>query len=144
MIDSIANADSIPVLERLIQFAGGRHRLLVHNIANLSTPQFRPVDVSVADFQRHMGEAIDERRDRHGNRGGELRVEDSAQLKFHETAMTLRPEPIGDNLLFHDENDRDLERLMQGLTENFMAFRVASEMIRSRFNLIETAIRGRL
>ena len=144
MIESVTNAGSIPALERMIQFSGRRHRLLVHNIANLSTPRFRPVDVSVEDFQNHMGEAIDKRRERHGDNGGALRVEDSRQLKFHENAMTLRPEPIGGNLLFHDENDRDLERLMQGLTENFMAFRFASEMIRSRFDLIDTAIRGRL
>lgn len=144
MTDPVANAGSIPVLERLIQFSGGRHRLLVHNIANLSTPRFRPVDVSVEEFQNHMGKAIDARRKNHGANGGELQVSGSKQIQFHKTAMTLNPEPIGDNLLFHDENDRDLERLMQGLTENFMMFRFASEMIRSRFDLIDTAIRGRI
>ena len=46
MIDGVTNADSIPVLERMMQFAGARHRLLVHDIANLDTPDFRPVVVS--------------------------------------------------------------------------------------------------
>ena len=58
--------------------------------------------------------------------------------------MTLRPSPTGDNLLFHDQNDRDVERIMQDLVENFMAFRTAAQFLRSRFDLISSAIRERI
>ena len=56
----------------------------------------------------------------------------------------IEGEPIGANLLFHDGNDRDLERTMQDLVENFMSFRLATELLRSRFELINTAIRERI
>ena len=144
MIDGVTNADSLPVLERLVQFAGQRHRVIVNNIANLDTPYFRPSDVSVEDFQARLGAAIDERRDRHGSRGGALEPESSRGVEFRPNRMILNPEPIGDNILFHDQNDRDAERITQSLVENFMTFRMAAELLRNRYDLINTAIRERV
>jgi flagellar basal-body rod protein FlgB len=142
MIDGITNADALPVLEQLMRFAGERHRLITHNIANLSTPDFRPVDLSVDAFQETLQEAVDERRERAGSVGGELRMGDDGGANG--TASALQARPAGYNLLFHDGNDRDLERTMQDLVENFMVFRTAAQFLRSRFDLINTAIRERL
>ena len=144
MIDGVTNADAIPVLSRMMQFAGGRHKLIVNNIANFDTPNFRPMDVSVDDFRAHLGEAIDERRDRFGNRGGDLALDDTQDFEVHDDRLELKPRPKGDNLLFHDHNDRDRERIMQDLAENFMAFRTAAELMRSRFEILNTAIRERM
>ncbi len=137
MIDGITNADAMPVLEQLMRFSGERHRLIVHNIANLSTPGFRPLDLSLEGFRATLQEAVDDRRDRFGPGGGPLRgpVGDPT---------TLETGPIAANLLFHDQNDRNLERTMQDLVENFMAFRTAAQFMRSRFELINTAIRERI
>lgn len=144
MIDGVTNGDSIPILERMVQFAGQRHRLIVNNIANFSTPGYRAVDVSVEAFQAQLGDAIDARRARHGATGGELNLRDSRTVRFTSTGIELNPEPIGRNILFHDRNDRDLERTMQDLAENFMTFRLAAELLRSRMALINTAIRERV
>ena len=144
MIDGVTNADAIPVLERLLQFAGARHRLLVHNIANLDTPGFRPADVSVKEFQNALGEAIDVRRENRRPLGGPLPAIDSPGVRTIGDRLVLNPEPQGANILFHDRSDRDLERIMQGLAENFMTFRLASDLLRSRFALIDTAIRERI
>jgi flagellar basal-body rod protein FlgB len=127
VIDDVLNAEAIPVLERLAQFSGHRHRLIVNNIANFDTPGYRPVDMSVSDFQKQLTEAVDERRA--GRKPATFEID---------------PEPKADNILFHDGNDRDLERTMQDLVENFLTFRVASELMRSRFDLINTAIRERI
>ena len=144
MIDGVTNADAIPVLERMVQFAGQRHRLIVNNVANLSTPGYRPVDVSVGAFQNQLGEAIDARRARFGAAGGRLDVADSRQVRFQVGRVSLHPQPAGANILFHDGNDRNVERIMQDLAENFMTFRTAAELLRSRFDLINTAIRERI
>ncbi len=114
MIDGVTNSEGLSVLERLVQFSGQRHRLIVNNIANFDTPGYRPLDVSVQDFRTQLGEAIDERRVS-AHRGGSLEIEDSAQIEFRAGSMTLHPTPIGDNILFHDGNDRDLDRTMQDL-----------------------------
>jgi flagellar basal-body rod protein FlgB len=144
MIAGLTNAGAIPVLEKMMHFAGQRHRILTHNIANLSTPDFRPVDVDVDAFRTKLGVAVDRRRESNGNQGGELTMESTQQIEIENGRMTLNPQPVGDNILFHDGNDRDLERTMQGLVENFMAFRAASQFIRREFDTLHTAIRERL
>ena len=142
MIVGVHSSGAIPVLERVIQFAGQRHRLIVHNIANLDTPGYRPVDVSVGAFQEQLAEVIDRRRA--DGSSGALALADSTQIEYRPTGMELHPEPIGANILFHDGNDRDLERTMQDLAENFMTFRMAAELLRGQFDTINTAIRERL
>ena len=143
MIDGVTNTEGLSVLERLVQFAGQRHRLIVNNIANLDTPGYRPVDVSVQDFRAQLREAIDENR-ASGRRGGPLNIKDSAQIEFSAGSLTLHPTPIGDNILFHDGNDRDLERTMQDLVENFLTFRMATELMRSRYDILRSAIAERV
>jgi flagellar basal-body rod protein FlgB len=144
MIDGVTNAGAIPVLERLVQFAGRRHRLIVHNVANLDTPEFRPADVSVENFQAQLGRAIDGRRAEHSNRGGPLDLASTRQVTVSEGGLDLNPAPLGENILFHDGNDRNPERIMQSLVENFITFRAAADLLTSRFNLINTAISERL
>jgi flagellar basal-body rod protein FlgB len=144
MIDGVTNAGAIPVLERLVQFAGRRHRLIVHNVANLNTPDFRPADVSVENFQAQLGRAIDGRRAEHPNRGGRLDLASTRQVTVSEGGLDLNPAPLGENILYHDGNDRNPERIMQSLVENFITFRAAADLLTSRFNLINTAISERL
>jgi flagellar basal-body rod protein FlgB len=144
MIDSLTNAGSIPALEKLMQFSGQRHRILSHNIANLSTPDFRPVDVSPGEFQKSLAEAIDERRAVGRGVSGDLRVQDSPQVTFQHGRIMLHPEPTGDNAHFHDGSERDLDRSMQALVENFMAFRTAVQFMRKQFESLHIAIRERM
>ncbi len=143
MIQGLTNAGAIPVLERVMQFAGQRHEILSHNIANISTPNFRPVDVSVEGFQEALGEAIDRRRSQHGS-GGKLVLPENEHVATQGERLVLNPVPMNENLLFHDGNDRNIERIMQGLVENFMTFRAASQFIRRDFETLKTAMRERM
>lgn len=141
LIDGVTNADAIPVLERLMQFAGARHRLIVNNIANLDTPGFQPKDVDVDAFQKQLADAIDAKREK--KIPGIFFPNDSDEVKFTDDGVALNPKPAGENILFHDGNDRDLERTMQDMVENFTVFRTAAQLLRNRFELINTAIRER-
>jgi flagellar basal-body rod protein FlgB len=127
VIDGVLNSEAIPVLERLAQFAGTRHRMIVNNIANFDTPGYRPTDLSVSDFRKQLAEMVEARRA--GIPPAEIEQEAA---------------PIGANILFHDGNDRDLERTMQDLVENFFTFRLANELMRNRINLINSAIAERI
>jgi flagellar basal-body rod protein FlgB len=150
MIDGLTNAGAIPALERLMEFAARRHEVLADNIANLSTPDYRARDVSVRDFQDQLGAAIDRRRAENGGTSGELRLADSQQVRFSHDAggrlgrMVLEPDLAGEGGLFHDGGERDLERAMQGLVENFMAFRTAAQFMRKQFETLQVAIRERM
>jgi len=134
------------VLERTIQFASQRHRLILHNIANISTPNFRPSDVDPKAFTDALADAVHRRRATHpGLRTAQpIRPKDTAEIKYADSSMTLKPTPKGEGLLLHDGSDGDLEGLMSDLAENTLAHRGATELLRARYSLLQTAIRERI
>jgi len=144
-IDQVTNAGAIPALEAGVQFAARRQALIAHNIANFSTPNFTPTDVSIGGFQEQLGEAIDRRRAQFGGHRGELKLRSSREVAQDETGrIRLTPRDAGRNVLFHDRNNRDLERTMQDLVENVASFRVATDLLKSRVDLLRVAIQERL
>lgn len=145
MIKSIATAGAMPALELTMRFAGARQRVIAHNIANIDTPGFQPKDVDPRDFQRMLGDAVDARRARSGGASGSLDWEETRQIK-RAPGGSLRLEPLADtgNVLFHDRNNRDLERTMQDLVENAGVYRVAADLLRSRMQIIQAAISERV
>jgi flagellar basal-body rod protein FlgB len=147
LIDELSNSGAIPALEMTLRFAGARQRLLAHNVANLSTPDFRPVDVSPEGFQKMLREAVEKRSERTGVEGGELPWRPTREIRRAEpgsgTEIELRPATPSKNILFHDRNNRDMERTMQDLAENMGVYRVASDLLRTRFDLLRSAIAER-
>ena len=144
MIDGMFTYGAMPALERMVQFTGERHRVLTNNIANLSTPFFEPTDLDVEGFQASLRDAIDKRREGPTPVHGQLKMRDTLELEFHDRHIEAHATPTRDNLMFHDRNNRDLERIMADLAENTMAHNAAIEMLRNQFSLLQTAIRERL
>lgn len=140
MLGEMLNEGAVPVLEASMRFAAQRQRLLAHNIANLSTPDFRPMDVSPAEFQRALARALDDRRGSDGAlelNSRQIRTEAGGGLR-------LTPASPSGNILFHDRNNRDLERMMADLAENTAAFRLASDLLRSRMEMTRSALAQRV
>jgi flagellar basal-body rod protein FlgB len=153
MFERLSTGSNFAALERAMQFGAARHQIIANNIANWETPGFRPQDVSVEDFQRQLSEALLEQQARATDGltdegaeavDGGLALSGSAQISIGSNGLELTPEPLGEGLLFHDGNDRNVERILQSLTENLMAFRFAATMMRKQFQSIDTAIRERL
>lgn len=140
---TVLNSGGIDVLERVVQFTVQRQRLVANNIANLTTPGFRPTDIDPKSFQQALADAVNRRRGSHHGRWQQLRPRDTRHVAFGRNGISVKPRPVEHNIMFHDGNDRDLERTMQDLVENVMVHRQAVELLRSRFALIEKAIRGR-
>ena len=145
-ISDLATADSLPALEATLRYAGRRQRFIANNIANIDTPNFVPTDAPPEDFQKALGEAIDRRRARFGGTRGELefRSNNTIQPSRGPARFELKPKSSSDNILFHDRNNRDVERMMQDLSENFSAFQIASTLLRSRADLLNSAIAERI
>jgi flagellar basal-body rod protein FlgB len=144
MIDGLTNSDAMPALERLMQFAARRQDLIANNIANITTPNFQPTDVSVSGFQEQLREAVDIRRAGSFGPAADLKLQDSEEVEFGRDGLTLNPTPLSENILFHDNNDRSVESPMQDMVENLLAFRTASQLHKSRIDLLNTAIRERI
>lgn len=146
LIDHVTDAGALPSLAATIQFAAGRQSLIAGNIANLSTPGYRHRDVSPAEFRRVLGEAIEARR-ASGRSDGALTISGSRRIAAGaDGSIGLRPETgqSRPGVLAQDHNNRDLERLMQDLTENLGAYRVATELMRAVGGTLRVAISERV
>ncbi len=147
LIDQLTNADALPTLGAMAKFSARRQALLQHNIANISTPNFKHKSVSVEGFQDSLKDAIRVRRSRFGGHRGDLDIKDTREVQWGRRdggragRLTLRPTTPSGNILFHDRNNRDLERMMQDLAENVAAFRVATELMKSTMEQLGSAIR---
>lgn len=144
-IDDLVNSGALPTLDLSMRFAAQRQQIIAHNVANLETPDFRPMDVSVGGFRKALAGAVEARR-----RSG---VSDSAPLPWRDTAdikrladggLTLLPKTASPGVLFHDRNNRDLEKTMQDMVENVGAFRIASDFYRTRMDILRMAISQRV
>lgn len=144
-IDGLVNSGSIPVVEATAQFAARRQTLIAHNIANISTPNFQQQDVDLHGFQEILGAAVADRRTRKGLARFKFDLKGNREVdvqvgQVQQNRLTLTPRSTSDNILFHDRNNRDLERLMQDLAENTATFRAATDIFKSRLDLLNQAI----
>lgn len=139
MIEGMLDSGSLPVLERLVQFTSARHTLLANDIANVSTPYYKPRDLSVKQFQAELRRAIAQRREQ----GGQLKLRDTRQLTFSAGGMKARPTATNDGILFHDQNNRDVDRLMQSVAENTLTHMAALRLISQELSMLQMAIRER-
>jgi flagellar basal-body rod protein FlgB len=140
LIQDLENAGSLPVLGQMLQFGAQRQKLLAHNIANMETPDFRPVDVSIKDFQNNLAKAVDQRREQTGGMQGDLSVDDSREVTQSQGTLSLHPRTPSGNILYHDRNNRDLERMMQDLAENSLNYKATVDLMRRENDLLRAAI----
>lgn len=144
-LSGLLNSGAIPVLEATLRFAGQRQQIINHNIANLETPNFRPLDVSPAGFQRALESAIRRRREAGGGMSGPLPLEDTRELKFgRDGTLEVTPSTASGHILFHDRSNGDEIRLMQANAENATVYRVAGELLRTRYQQLRDAIAERV
>lgn len=109
MIDSA----SMRSLERFLDFASQRHKVLASNVANIDTPGYRTRDV---DFRAAVQS---------------LAVGGPGANRAHEV-VGLMERPDGNNV--------SLDRESMALAENQLKFRLGVQLLRSEFHKLTTAI----
>lgn len=145
MIADLANAGASPVLEQMMRFTAQRQRLLAHNVANMDTPDFVPLDVSPQSFQAALRQAVNARRASGKLDAGEVATFTTREIeRVGNNELRLRAGTSSGNVLYHDRNNRDFEGMMQDLAENGMAFRVASDLLRREMDVLRVAISQRV
>jgi flagellar basal-body rod protein FlgB len=153
MFERLTTGSNFGLLARTLEFTSSRQQIIANNIANWETPGFRPTDVDPKAFQAALADAVAERKaltergvvfDDLKDVDGGLKVARGEQWEVGSNGLELRPEPVGEGLLFHDGNDRSMERILQSMTENLTMFRFAATMMRRQFQSIENAISERL
>ena len=131
-------------IERLAQFTEHRHKVISHNIANMSTPRYRPQKLSPKEFQGTLSEAIDARRRNYGGPNRELNIRRTRHMTFQDKGIDVRMDDQNSNIMFHDQNNRSLEETMKNLATNAMAYSMSTQLATNQFSMINTAISERV
>jgi flagellar basal-body rod protein FlgB len=130
-IDRLLNSGNGALIEASVRFAAARHRLLTEDIANVDTPNYVQKDLSPERFQRLLSEKV---QDRDRSVPGTVSFDDLDQRIENPTA----------GILFHDRNNRSMERLMSDAAKNALFHNMMTELLRQQYATIETALKERI
>ena len=142
-LDRLLSSRTGHALELTAQFAEQRHRVLAEDIANIDTPGFRSRRLDADRFAAVLAEALEEAEQTGSKR---LVLRDDAQFRTTpDGRLVTRPTVAGPGrVVFQDGTDARLEVLMSELGDNALLHSLSLRLLRSRFNGLLTAIRGRL
>lgn len=132
MLNALIGSRSIDALEQLLGFTEARHEVFVNNLANIDTPGFRMGDLSQARFHESLKDALDARA------SGDSASAAVSGDAFEEVKATRQ------HIVFHDENNRSIERQVVELTKNGMMHNMAVEILASQYDLLHVAISERV
>jgi flagellar basal-body rod protein FlgB len=130
-IDRLMNQTNSPLLERVLQFASARHKLIAENMANVDTPGYRQKDLNEAQFFSML----------------RTRAADRAQaapgtMTYDDIASDLETPSKG--ILFHDQNNRSMEQLASDQAKNGLLYTMAIEILKKQFSQMEMALKERV
>lgn len=141
-VTDATNSGNIPLLEKMLAFTEARNRVLAENIANATTPGYRTKQMDVSAFQKMLRTATEKQ----AENGGEWKLDASKEFSLDDhghLSVTPTEEPV-ENLLFQDGTNQRIERQMAQVAENAMMNQAASDLLRSSFSRLDSAIRGRV
>ena len=139
MFANLFDSTTIPVLQEVVNFSQARHTVLAANIANMDTPDYKVRDLSLEDFQSRLQQAIEERHE----------AKSTEALSPGEAGI-VRDAPMGEiakntpTILRHDENNTGIEQQVTEMVKNQMQHNMALALLTKQFQLLETAVSGRV
>ena len=142
LLEGLLSSGAVGVLEQVMSFTQARHQVLVDNVSNFDTVGRQMKDLPTEEFFKALGEAV-ERRDR-GGAGARLQPGNTRHYRWGpegqlEAKATILPD---NNILFHDGNNRFVEKQISEMTQNTILHNLTAEMLRAKYEGLNTAIRG--
>ncbi len=128
---------TISTLSRSMDLRARKHELILNNVANADTPNYRP-------FKMDVEEALQEQAE--GGHHQRLRQTDDQHLPgvdASEAGGADLEAGSADPLLFRgDLNGVDIDAEMTGLAKNTMLYKASTQIVASKFNGLKKAISG--
>ena len=128
--------NTISMLERSLNLRSLQHRVLASNIANMDTPNYKAVELAVAEEmngKQNSGSGIQLVRTQAGHLPLKYNTTDKVKLKV------AKPPEFS---LRGDGNTVDLDRTMGKLAENTLLYKTTAQIISQKFNGLKRAIKG--
>jgi flagellar basal-body rod protein FlgB len=143
-LEGLFERGAVPVLQKAMSFSQQRHKILVNNVSNFDTIGYKVKDLPAADFNKALRDAV-VRRDKRGA-SEPLLVKGHRHFRWDKQGrLDVKPQEVKDNnILFHDQNNRFIEKQLVALNKNTGLHQIVSTMLRQQYDLMQTAIRERL
>jgi flagellar basal body rod protein FlgB len=128
-LTSLATDNVTEILVKIIEFTHTRQKIIIRNIINMNNPGFVPKKLAVKEFSGLLNNAIDEH-----IQNQRLLLRDTESIKFG-TSGSFEVEPTVDKqskLLLENNRNEYLEVQINGLLENSLNQRVATELLRQK------------
>ena len=125
------------VLEKSMNLRSQKHSLLVSNIANMDTPNFKAFDILV---EEEMAKTSGDSKTMTLNRTqpGHITLNGTADLNTPE----IKPVEISRYDFREDGNTVNIDRTMSVLSENGLLYNASAQMISKKFQALSNAING--
>lgn len=134
----LLNTPGNDAMTHVLAFTEDRMKVMAHNVANIDTPGFRMQDLEVDKFNAALSRAI-RRSQRTHSPGLDLPTIDQLEgvqgSSNNPNAEDLR------GIVFHDDNDRMVEKLMTNMTKNASRQSQATSLLRKQIQLLQSIIR---
>jgi flagellar basal-body rod protein FlgB len=141
-VSRLLGSAALEAAENLVHFATARHKVIADNIANVDTPGYRMRDLSVQRFHQAISRALSAGRRANPNfpdlDSGSLDLPGDPDRARTGDAAGLR------NIVFHDDNDRSIEKLVVTMTANVQRHNLALDLLRVQTRLLQAIVRERL
>jgi flagellar basal-body rod protein FlgB len=137
MFTGMFESTTIPVLQEVVGFTQARHNVLAGNIANLEVPGYKTKDLSVADFQARLQEAIEERHHPPVARS-------PGEPDYQQTEPLAEVAKSSKTIMRHDENNVGVEQQVSEVMKNQLEHNMALSLMVQQFHQLEAAISGRV
>lgn len=128
--------ETFSLLEKSLNLRSLQHRVLASNIANMDTPNYKAVELAVAEEMN---------RDRGSASGIQLMRTQAGHLPINNNPadnVKLKIAKAPEFSLRGDGNTVDLDQTMGKLAENTLLYRTATQLLSDKFNGLKKAIKG--
>lgn len=131
---NLANSSFFGLLRQRLDQLSERQRLIAENIANASTPDYRPRDLDMAGFERMLAQQA-------GQSGGALTMTRTNSMHMATSGGSIEPRVItrDDSETTMDGNAVVLEDQMARAAETRMAFETGVALYQKGLQLIRLA-----
>jgi flagellar basal-body rod protein FlgB len=130
-LERLMNQTNGPLVERVLEFAQARHKLIAENMANIDTPGYRQKDLSPTKFFEMLRDRAEQRR-----------ASAPGSTSYDDIAAEIENPSRG--ILFHDGNNRSMESLASDQAKNGLLYTLAIELLRKQFSAMEQALKERV
>ncbi len=132
---------SIPVMEAALRFASQRQIVLLNNVANWNTPNFKARDLPEAEFQKALRGAIERRE----TEAMPLRIPGSRNIRRAPGGgLQVEKVEVNTGAMRHDGNTVVIDQEQTKMLKNAMTAQVFNRLLAKKFRTLRMAIAGRV